>query len=264
MPYFMSSSSAPPSTPFYNAQIFDTDYINTAISDASSNHPTYLTQAMADGLYLQYPSSQGGEQIMGNLIVTNGYINIDTSGYGLLFPDGTAQTSAAQPVHGMIGMYAGLACPGGYLWCDGSNYSVYTYPNLYSAIGSTYNNSSTPSSYFRVPDMRNYFPMGNQVSTQAGTTTYSGSVYASSVVNSGNRQISTNQTPNHTHSFVSGQAVTTVTANSSNNTTVGGGASRITGVSYTSDTATSGVVYGTASQADYLPPFCCVNFIIKT
>jgi microcystin-dependent protein len=61
---------------------------------------------------------------------------------------------------GTIIMYGGNAIPDGYLICDGSIRLKTTWPALFSAIGSTYNQGSVPSNSFMLPDLRGQFVRG--------------------------------------------------------------------------------------------------------
>ena len=70
---------------------------------------------------------------------------------------------------GVIEMYAGAVAPENYLMCEGQAVSKSDYPELYSAIGDTYNTAplwtgvaaSVPAAgYFRVPDLRSRFIVG--------------------------------------------------------------------------------------------------------
>lgn len=54
--------------------------------------------------------------------------------------------------------------PEGYLFCDGSDYLKTDYPDLFSVIGVLYGTPSN-SSYFRVPNMVDRFPLGASTSS---------------------------------------------------------------------------------------------------
>ena len=59
---------------------------------------------------------------------------------------------------GSVQAFAGNSLPSGWLWCDGSQYSRSSYPALFSAIGTTYGDTSI--STFKVPDLRGQFIRG--------------------------------------------------------------------------------------------------------
>jgi len=59
---------------------------------------------------------------------------------------------------GTILIYAGETLPEGYLWCDGQSYATNLYPDLYTAIGSTWGTAG--AGVFNVPDLRGVFLRG--------------------------------------------------------------------------------------------------------
>lgn len=78
-------------------------------------------------------------------------------------------TSLLQVVpSGSIIMYGSSLPPEHWLLCDGSSYSKDIYKDLYNAIGDLYS-SSTSSSYFNVPDLRDYFIRGTTEVVTTGT-----------------------------------------------------------------------------------------------
>ena len=72
---------------------------------------------------------------------------------------------------GMVEIWAGSRIPDGYALCEGQQLKQSEYPELYKAIGSTYNNAydcngrklSTTSGYFRLPDLRGRFVVGYKI-----------------------------------------------------------------------------------------------------
>lgn len=72
------------------------------------------------------------------------------------------------PPLGIIQMWAGKTVPMNYLLCDGQQYKITDYPELYAAIGNAFNQScnyrgdrnSTETGYFRLPDLRGRFIVG--------------------------------------------------------------------------------------------------------
>ena len=81
----------------------------------------------------------------------------------------TGTTSALVP-SGVIFPYAGATTPSGWIVCDGTAYNQTDYPELFAALGSTYNTQINPTTgsawaapsagQFRVPDMRGLFLRG--------------------------------------------------------------------------------------------------------
>lgn len=65
------------------------------------------------------------------------------------------------PIGGIL-PYAGTAIPFGFLLCDGSEVLIAKYPELFQAIGITYNGASPLIGFdtFRIPDLRARFPLG--------------------------------------------------------------------------------------------------------
>lgn len=69
---------------------------------------------------------------------------------------------------GIVQMWAGASVPEGYVLCDGQALRVTEYPELYKALGATFNTAvsasgtkyTTQSGYFRVPDLRGRFVVG--------------------------------------------------------------------------------------------------------
>lgn len=76
----------------------------------------------------------------------------------------------------------------GWLRMDGAEYSVSTYPLLFSAIGTTFNLSTTPVGFFRVPDSRDRAIAG------AGTVRALGAEWGEEA-----KRLSISEMPSHTH-----------------------------------------------------------------
>ncbi len=91
----------------------------------------------------------------------------------LIQRQGTVETKveSAEPL-GVIKMWAGKSLPTNYMFCDGSILKAEEYPELYEAIGDTFNtcndkNGSAPSSVqsgsFCLPDLRGRFIVGRDI-----------------------------------------------------------------------------------------------------
>lgn len=107
--------------------------------------------------YLDYALLKGnGGTIDGNLTIT-GNLNLD----------GVSANESLAPV-GSISIYAGDTAPSGWLLCDGTQYLTTLYPILYSVCGSKYGSAST--GYFKIPDLRARFPLGDDSTTSLGNT----------------------------------------------------------------------------------------------
>ena len=73
--------------------------------------------------------------------------------------------SAKEPA-GCMKFFAGDILPVGYLWCDGTSYSIMgNYSKLYEAIGTKYNGTNDATGTFRVPDMRSRVGVGKDTGT---------------------------------------------------------------------------------------------------
>lgn len=94
-----------------------------------------------------------------DLVLSGSLTILPTSNFNLL------------PVGGFF-PYAGSVLPSGYLWCDGSLKSRFTYPGLFGAIGTRYGEGDG-STTFGVPDIRGLMPLGldNMGGTAAGRVT---------------------------------------------------------------------------------------------
>lgn len=72
------------------------------------------------------------------------------------------------PPLGIVQLWAGTTVPEGYSLCDGTQLSATDYPELYKALGTTFNNAysangiryTTSNGYFRLPDLRGRFVVG--------------------------------------------------------------------------------------------------------
>jgi microcystin-dependent protein len=114
-----------------------------------------------------------------NLFVTNNANvtnNVTTSNVNLQSINGLPYNVAniGMPVGSLMmwpggsGLTGPTNVPGGYLYCDGSTYSVGApYVALYAAIGNTW--GGTPGVSFRVPDSRGRAAFGSVVDTSSGS-----------------------------------------------------------------------------------------------
>jgi microcystin-dependent protein len=125
------------------------------------------------------------------------------------------------------------------LICDGTAYDQTLYPDLFLAIGSTYNNASGQPSpaagFFRVPDLRSRVPIG--VGTGIGRV-------ARTLASSGGqetRQIASANLPTHQHAIDHDHPNTTSTGDSVNHTH--SGTTNNTNISHQHGIGFSGVGY---------------------
>ncbi len=97
---------------------------------------------------------------------------------GVMFPDGSTQTTAAQFPAGAITMYGGATAPGGWLLCDGAAISrTGNFADLFAIIGETYG-AGDGSTTFNLPDFRGVFPKGAGTTNRTAGKDASGNFYA--------------------------------------------------------------------------------------
>ena len=161
---------------------------------------------------------------------------------------------------GSIIPYSGVTAPTGFLLCDGSNVSTTTYSALYAVVGTTY--GIAPSGTFTIPNLLSKIPMGSTTSGTQGVLYYTGSLNVVGVYG-GNQTMNASQVAGHTHtlSFPTSNYIDNV--NSTSNTTTGGTSTRLVSGNSSSFPPTTGQQNIPATQADLLPPFCAVTYIIK-
>lgn len=91
-----------------------------------------------------------------------------TSKNTTLHDDFTTSSSIKPVFHtGDIQMSVLTSPPTGWILCDGSSFSTSTYPALYSAIGTRYNNAGDSAGTYRIPNLISYFMTGVTNNTSA-------------------------------------------------------------------------------------------------
>lgn len=91
---------------------------------------------------------------------------------------------------GMLREFAGGVVPFGYLACDGGAYARSTYPDLFAAIGVTWNIGGEAGTDFRVPNLNGRATIGTGPNRLLGQ-----------LVGEENHVLSVNEMPNHQHSI---------------------------------------------------------------
>ncbi|MBF46076.1 MAG: hypothetical protein CMD38_07410 [Flavobacteriales bacterium] len=219
------------------------------------------------------------------------------------FSGGAASITTSYAVNpvpsGVISQFGGNAAPTGYLLCDGSAVSRTTYADLYTAISTNYG-SGDGSTTFNLPDLQDRFPVGKgstySLNNQGGVSSITPSGSVSSFTPSGsvsvtvnNHTLTTNQIPAHNHlithagggisanyfhptygaSIPFGDNNTSIATNpfyqypSACMTNTGGGQAHNHGASG-SFSGSSVTPTFSGNSASTLPPYICVNYIIKT
>lgn len=100
----------------------------------------------------------------------------------------------------------GDAIPDGYLLCNGGEYKQADYPSLYNVIGTVYNSAidylgntqSTQSGYFRVPDLRGRFIVGQLPGDESSEGNFANK---GSVGGEKEHLLTVEEMPGHTHQF---------------------------------------------------------------
>jgi microcystin-dependent protein len=190
-------------------------------------------------------STIGNLNVSGNLNVAGDFLHPDV------------------PPVGAINMYGGSSDPPGWLICDGRNFSVLTYPTLYSIIQNSF--GGVPLSNFNIPDMQARFPVGVGAGYAMGQT---GGFVSTT--------LTTNELPSHAHSITDPGHTHTATHNLQVNNTNSGG----NNLTYENDTSggpspmvitiaanftgiTGTNLTGGGQAFDNRPPYIGINYIIK-
>jgi microcystin-dependent protein len=196
---------------------------------------------------------------------TNFIKNIPTTPAGAIFP------------------YAGLTAPRGYLFCDGSEVLISSYPDLFQIIGYSYKPISalTGVSTFGLPDLRGRFALGRDDMSNSSTSNPANrntDVNADIIGNTGGNEsitLTKNNLPDHVHDLKSdadeqfyafaprnGTPLDTNNAQSANGlTAVGQGQLLVNSGGVFMDNETSPVL---GAPINVVNPFQTINYIIFT
>jgi microcystin-dependent protein len=108
---------------------------------------------------------------------------------------------------GTVVDFAGATAPGGWLLCFGQVLAQVSYPELFLAIGATYNTGGEGTGNFRLPDCRGRITAGqdNMGGSAANRVTNAGSGIVGTTLGATggaqNQTATTDQIPAHTHAF---------------------------------------------------------------
>lgn len=167
---------------------------------------------------------------------------------------------------GVIEAFAGVNAPAGWLFCDGSAVSRIQYPELFSALGTTYG-SGDGSTTFNLPDLRGRMPFGKGTHADVASL---GQNEGTSLANRRPKHQHTVYDPNHRHGPSGDEGM-----NRYWQSNTGAGAVVQSGGSYQGNNSiiytgwsTSGVrvnpeASSSSSSPVDAPPYLVVNYIIK-
>jgi microcystin-dependent protein len=113
-----------------------------------------------DGTIFATPATNGA---IGGVIVGAG-LNVSSS--GVLAVDAVPPGSVPS---GTVQWFAGSTAPTGWLYCNGAQFLIATYPDLYAAIGRIYTALATPANAFNIPELRGQFLRGWDNRSTGGT-----------------------------------------------------------------------------------------------
>ena len=166
-------------------------------------------------------------------------------------------TTLATAFVGQITIYEGTTLPTNWLWCDGSLLPTTIYPDLFLQIGYNYGGSGDN---FNLPNCFNKSPYGAD-NTGILTATYNGS----SVTTGGNKNMNPTQLATHNHSVSISpinmtQNVNVNNSNRGENYPSGPDSFKNPILGKSDLSITAGYA---GNNADFLPPFCSVKYIIR-
>ena len=130
--------------------------------------PDFVFDGQVGGNTKTFVTTISNEIVAGKTPVTSSQIDDEilinrVSGSTGLFKISRGNLLSAVPTNppGVMLPYGGNSAPSGWLLCDGKQYRIADYPQLYESIGYNFGGKSTlPVGYFKVPDLRGRVPMG--------------------------------------------------------------------------------------------------------
>ena len=214
------------------------------------------------------------------------------------FWNGTAWVTPANATpSGAISAFGGVSLPTGYLWCDGTQQLIASYPALFAALGASRYGVDTATQFY-LPDLRSRLPRGtatvagavasnaNNTFTLNNTSTFANSPAVDGAHNHSVNAGTTNTTGAHNHNTPTASNVAT---GANNNVASGTATARpnaghnhtinvtvdstgsahnhninSTNTSSTGDHSHSVNAPTITGTGNYVPAFVEVNYIIKT
>lgn len=212
-----------------------------------------------------------------------GHVEGDVGPQGDVGPKGdpgTNGTDGISPPTGSLMPFAGLICPAGYLWCDGSAVSRTTYAALFAALSTLYG-SGDGATTFNLPDLRGRVPVcqDNMSSNSPAGAGDGGRLAGGAMGGVGGAETHTltaAQMPAHNHAMtaagnhahlVGGSNLIQIRyASSSEGLVAGGNGTRVTGTDMDGAGNHTHPVSNTGGGAAHpnMPPYILMNYIIKT
>ena len=171
---------------------------------------------------------------------------------------------------GMITPFGGSSAPTHWLLCDGTEYVIGTYPELYAVIGSSF--GAATAGYFRTPDLRGRMPLGkdNMGGTSANRVTAAAADSVGGFGGDESKVIPVTNLPDHEHDLQGAAGAQYYAVRD----VPGIGAGETTAITYDAPTgagqgsalsSSGGVLSGSLGNAqDVMNPYTTVNYIIYT
>jgi microcystin-dependent protein/cytoskeletal protein CcmA (bactofilin family) len=171
---------------------------------------------------------------------------------------------------GMITPFGGSSAPTHWLLCDGTEYVIGTYPELYAVIGSSFGTAT--AGYFRTPDLRGRMPLGkdNMGGTSANRVTATAADSVGGFGGDESKVIPVTNLPDHEHDLQGAAGAQYYAVRD----VPGIGAGEVTAITYDAPTgsgqgsalpSSGGILSGSLGNAqDVMNPFTTVNYIIYT
>ena len=171
---------------------------------------------------------------------------------------------------GMITPFGGSSAPTHWLLCDGTEYVIGTYPELYAVIGLSF--GAATAGYFRTPDLRGRMPLGkdNMGGTSANRVTAAAADSVGGFGGDESKVIPVTNLPDHEHDLQGAAGAQYYAVRD----VPGIGAGETTAITYDAPTgagqgsalsSSGGVLSGSLGNAqDVMNPYTTVNYIIYT